>query len=83
MRLGRRYGLSAEQKVEIWHRWKVGESLHEIGRACGKDHGSIQFLLSQHGGIVPPFVTARSERSRLPNGKTSHAALLPVHRFGR
>ena len=62
MRLGRRYGLSAVQKTEIWRRWKAGESLHEIGRALGKDHGSIHFLLSQHGGIVPA-VRRRSERT--------------------
>jgi hypothetical protein len=37
----------------MWRRWKAGESLHEIGRAFGKDHRSIQFLLSQRGGIVP------------------------------
>jgi DNA-binding NarL/FixJ family response regulator len=37
----------------MWRRWKAGESLHEIGRAYGKGHGSIQFLLSQRGGIVP------------------------------
>jgi hypothetical protein len=53
MRQGRRYGLSAAQRTDIWCRWKAGESLHEIGRAFGKDHGSIQFLLSQHGGIAP------------------------------
>jgi hypothetical protein len=29
----------------MWRRWKAGESLHEIGRAFGKDHGSIQFLI--------------------------------------
>src|ERR1700692_1113309 len=62
MRQGRRYGLSAEQKTEIWRRWKAGESLHEIGRAIGKDHGSIQFLLSQRGGIVPA-VRRRSVRT--------------------
>ena len=62
MRQGRRYGLSAGQKADIWRRWKAGESLHEIGRAFGKDHGSIQFLLSQHGGIVPA-VGRRSLRS--------------------
>ena len=45
--------LSAEQRTDMWRRWKAGESLHEIGRAFGKDHGSIQFLLSQRGGIVP------------------------------
>src|SRR5580698_551458 len=62
MRQGRRYGLSSAQKADIWHRWKVGESLHEIGRAFGKDHGSIQFLLSQHGGIAPA-VRRRSQRT--------------------
>src|SRR5260221_406655 len=36
MRQGRRYGLSAGQKADIWRRWKAGESLHEIGRAFGK-----------------------------------------------
>ena len=62
MRVGRRYGLSSAQKTEIWRRWKAGESLHEIGRAFGKDHGSIHFLLSQHGGIVPA-VRRRSKRT--------------------
>jgi hypothetical protein len=62
MRQGRRYGLSAGQKADIWSRWKAGESLHEIRRAFGKDHGSIQFLLSQHGGIVPD-VRRRSQRT--------------------
>jgi hypothetical protein len=62
MRQGRRYGLSAAQRTEIWRRWKAGESLHEIGRAIGKDHGSVQFLLSQRGGIVPA-VRRRSGRT--------------------
>jgi IS30 family transposase len=62
MRQGRRYGFSAEQQGNIWRRWKAGESLHEIGRAFGKDHGSIQFLLSQHGGIAPA-VRRRSQRT--------------------
>jgi hypothetical protein len=47
MRQGRRYGLSAAQSIDIWRLWKAGESLHEIGRAFGKDHGSIQLLLSR------------------------------------
>jgi len=62
MRHGRRHGLSAEQKVDIWRRWKAGESMHEIGRAFDKDHGSIQFLLGKHGGIAP-VVRRRSERT--------------------
>src|ERR1700712_2537857 len=62
MREGRRFGLSSEQKADIWRRWKAGESLHEIGRAFDKDHGSIQFLLSQHGGIAPAL-RRRSSRT--------------------
>jgi IS30 family transposase len=45
--------LSAIQRIDLWRRWKAGQSLHEIGRAFGKSHVSIQFVLSQHGGIVP------------------------------
>ncbi len=50
---GRPARLSATQKSEIWRRWKAGQSLHEIGRVFGRDHGAIYFLLSLHGGIVP------------------------------
>jgi DNA-binding NarL/FixJ family response regulator len=46
----------------MWRRWKAGESLHEIGRAFGKGHGSIRFLLTQSGGIVPA-VRRRSLRT--------------------
>jgi Helix-turn-helix domain len=53
MTFRRRRKLSANQRIDMWSRWKAGQSLHAIGRAFGKDHVSIQFMLSQHGGIVP------------------------------
>src|SRR5882757_1903908 len=53
MAQGKRDRLSTEQRAAMWRRWKAGESLHEIGRAFGKGHGSIRFLLTQRGGIVP------------------------------
>ena len=62
MRRGGRYGLSAAQKADLWQRWKAGESLHEIGRALGKNHSSVQFLLAQHGGIAPAM-RHRSQRT--------------------
>jgi len=49
----KRVRLSATQRTDMWSRWKEGQSLHEIGRVFGKDHVSIQFMLSQRGGIVP------------------------------
>jgi hypothetical protein len=53
MAQGKRDRLFTEQRIDMWRRWKAGESLHEIGRAFGKGHGSIRFLLTQRGGIVP------------------------------
>jgi len=50
---GKRFGLSAMEKSELWRRWKAGQSLHEIGRAFGKEHSSIRCLVARHGGFVP------------------------------
>ena len=58
---GTQKGLSAVQRADLWTRWKEGQSLHEIGRALGKDHVVIHFLLARHGGIAP----AARRRSRL------------------
>src|ERR1700757_371848 len=56
----RRWKLSSAQRADMWSRWKAGQSLNEIGRALGKDHVVIQFLLARHGGIAP----AARRRSR-------------------
>jgi IS30 family transposase len=61
MRPGKRFGLSAIEKNDIWSRWKRGETLHEIGRAFDKPHTSIRHLLLPRGGISP----AVRRRSRL------------------
>src|SRR6202795_2579333 len=53
MTQARRVRLSATQRIDMWSRWKTGQSLHQIGRAFSKSHVSIHFMLSQHGGIVP------------------------------
>jgi hypothetical protein len=73
MAQGKRDRLSAAQKTEMWRRWKAGESLHEIGRVVGKDHGSIQFLLSQHSGMAP-VIRHRSQRTL--NGLASMKSFL-------
>src|SRR5580704_9888529 len=49
----RRWKLSSVQRADLWSRWKAGQSLHAIGRALGKDHRVIRFLLARHGGIAP------------------------------
>jgi transposase, IS30 family len=56
-----RVRLSSAQRADLWWRWKAGQSLHEIGRAFGKSHVVIHFLLARHGGIAP---TARRRSLR-------------------
>ena len=49
-----RPGLSAGQKRELWSRWKAGESLSEIGRALGKQPGSIHGVVASNGQLCRP-----------------------------
>jgi IS30 family transposase len=78
---GKRRGLSAEQKAELWKRWKSGQSLHEIGRALGKDHVVVHFVLARHGGIAPPTrrrsrrVLTLAEREDISRGIASGCSM--------
>jgi len=53
MKPGRRFGLSAAQKSEVWRRWKAGQTLHEIGALLARSIRPFVALVSRHGGIVP------------------------------
>ena len=37
-----RPGLSHREKRELWHRWKAGQTLSEIGRALNEHAGSVR-----------------------------------------
>ena len=79
-------GLSAEQKAELWKRWKAGQSLNEIGRALGKDHVVVHFVLARHGGIAPPTrrrsrrVLTLAEREDISRGIASGCAMRVIAR---
>jgi hypothetical protein len=81
---GKRAGLSAAQKTDICCRWKDGDSLHEIGRAFGKGHSSIRFLLLHHGGIVPAvrrrslLALALAEREDISRGIASGSSIREI-----
>ena len=57
----KRWRLSPAEKIDVWRRWKCGQSQHEIGRACGRPHPTIRKILLPCGGIAP----AARRRSRL------------------
>ena len=64
-----------------------GRVVHEIGRAFGKDHGSIQLpFLSQHGGVVPavrrrsPRTLTLTEREEISRGLASGSSVREITR---
>jgi hypothetical protein len=77
----RRWKLSSAQVVDMWNRWKAGQSLHAIGRALGKDQHVIYFLLARHGGIAPrarrrsPVALMLAEREEISRGIASGQSL--------
>jgi hypothetical protein len=84
MKPGKRFGLSGEQKSDVWRRWKEGQTLHEIGRAFGKEHSSIRCLVSRHGGIAPAVrrrallaLTLR-EREEISRGLASGSSIREI-----
>lgn len=63
---GRPNRTTAEQRREIWRRWKEGQSLSDIGRALGKVPGSVYHVVKANGGFVP------AERMRSPRVLSLH-----------
>ena len=83
MKQGKRFGLSAEQKSDVWRRRKSGQTLHEIGRAFGKEHSSIRCLVRVTVGLLRQYGGVRSSRSRCGSARKSLGGWLPVRRTVR
>jgi IS30 family transposase len=86
----RRSRLTTEQQLELWRRWRAGESLHEIARAFGRRASSIRGMIAAHGGYVPaarrraPRVLSLGEREEISRGLAAGASLrLIARRLGR
>jgi hypothetical protein len=68
----------------MWCRWKAGQSLHEIGRAFGKEHSSIRCLVSRNGGFVPAArrrslrVLTAVEREDISRGLASGSSIREI-----
>ncbi len=78
-----RPGLTAEQKREMWSRWKAGQSLSEIGRALGKERSSIHRMVASAGDTCRRRVVARPGCCRPPSGRRSRAAWPRASRCAR
>ncbi len=84
MGYGGRPGLTPEQKRELWSRWQAGESLSEIGRALGRQPGSVHGVVVSNGGYVPaprrrsPRVLSISEREEISRGLAAGCSLRSI-----
>jgi IS30 family transposase len=82
----RRPWLSAEQKAEVWRRWRQGESLQTIGQALGWATKCMHYVVARAGGRPPAprrrsrlALTAR-EREEISRGLASGDSLRAVGR---
>jgi IS30 family transposase len=81
-----RRGLSAEQKRELWTRWKTGQSVSEIGRALGYRARSIRRVLEADGGFTPApcrrsaRVLSFAEREEISRGLAGGLSLRSIAR---
>jgi IS30 family transposase len=85
-----RPGLTAEQKRDMWSRWKAGQSLSEIGRALGRERSSIHRMVASTGGYVPTprrrsqRVLSSAEREEISRGLAEGVSLRAIAaRLGR
>ena len=75
---------TAEQKAEMWDRWKRGESMSSIGRAFNRESSSVYSQLSPTGGIRPPprkrsrLALTLSEREEISRGIASHLSIRTI-----
>src|SRR5258706_16361624 len=71
MKQGKRFGLSAEQKSDVWRRWKSGQTLHEIGRALVKNIPPFVVWCRVTVGLLRQYGGVRSSSSRSVSARKS------------
>lgn len=70
----KRIKYTAEQKDEIWDRYKRGETMHDIGRAFDRFHSTFSRMIRETGGIRPRvrkrsrFALTLAEREEISRG---------------
>ena len=94
MRQRRRYRqrkyLTADAIAAIWTGWRAGQTTVAMGAALGHPSGTVQLLLSRHGGIAPrprcraSRVLSSTEREEISRGLAAEESARAIaQRLGR
>ena len=90
MRRRKRKWMSAEQKADLWRRWKQGESVSQICKALGMIYTRVLYVLQSNGGYVPQArkrserVLTLKEREEISRGLASNLSMRQIAaRLGR
>ena len=78
MKRGKRFGLSAEQKSDVWRRWKAGQTLHEIGRLRGSGNSHIATLVERHSRFIMLIKVASRDTAEVVGALSKHVRKLPT-----
>jgi len=84
-----RPGLTEEQKVDMWRRWKAGYSIREICQALKRNSSPVYQQLAIRGGIAPSghiraVVLKMVEREEISRGLSSGESFRSIaRRLGR
>src|ERR1019366_6118860 len=78
MRPGKRFGLSAIEKSDIWSRWKAGQSLREIGRHLDRAASTVSREVSRHGGL-PVYRAHEADEHAWDSALRPKECLLALH----
>lgn len=82
----KRWGLTSEQKAELWRRWQQGQSFVEIARVLDRVPATVHRVVSLTGGFAPPprYRSARvlglSEREEISRGLACGHSLRQIAR---
>jgi IS30 family transposase len=78
--------MSAEDRAELWRRWKDGQTINDIARALGRAQPSVWAIISDHGGFRPEprrrsdRVLSLSDREEISRGLSAQLSLREIAR---